>query len=214
MHGFNDRELKVLKKLDSPRKIQGFLDTLRKNFEPDGDSCMSPRVVLRKGCCHCIEGAMLACAAMRLHGRKPLVVDLTASNRDFDHVIAVFKENGKWGAISKTNYAVLRYREPVYNSVRELVMSYFHEYTDSGGRKTLRSYSDPVDLSKLDRTGWMTSEKDVWKVPDHLVKVRHHSILNRSQIARLRRADPIEIKAGKLLEWKQGKKRKSRKHRR
>jgi hypothetical protein len=143
---------------------------------------------------------------MRLHGRKPLVVDLEASRKDFDHVIAVFREHGKWGAISKTNYAVLRYREPVYNSVRELVMSYFHEYTDKTGRKTLRSYSDPVDLSRLDRTGWMTSEKNVWAVPEHLTKVRHHRILTNRQIRSLRRADPIEIKAGNLVEWKDRKK--------
>ena len=121
---FNKEELKTLKRLDSPAKIQDFLCRLRYNPK---DTCFSPRMVLRKRCCHCVEGAMLAAAALRLNGRKPLLVDLTASRRDLDHVIAVFRENGKWGAISKTNHAVLRYREPVYTSIRELAMSFFHE---------------------------------------------------------------------------------------
>jgi len=199
MHGFNEKEMKMLKRLDSPAKVQDFLCRLRYNPK---DTCMSPSMVLRKRCCHCVEGAMLAAAALRLQGRKPLLVDLTASRRDLDHVIAIFKENGRWGAVSKTNHVVLRYREPVYASIRELVMSFFHEYTDSKGRKTLRSYSDPVDLSKLDGKGWMTSAKDVWFVPDLLIKVKHYPILNRSQIARLRRADPIEVRVGNILEWK------------
>ena len=112
---------------------------------------MSPRLVLRNNKCHCIEGAIFAALALRFHGYKPLVVDLTASKDDFDHVIAVFKKDGKWGAISKTNHAVLRYREPVYKSIREIVMSYFHEYANDDGKRTLRSFSLPVNLSRFDK---------------------------------------------------------------
>lgn len=148
-----------------------------------------------------MEGAMLAALLLRNCGFAPLVVDLTASKKDFDHVIAVFQTAGRWGAISKTNHAVLRYREPVYASIRELVMSYFHEYFNDDGKKTLRSYSEPVDLSRFDSREWMTSEEEVWYIPEYLARVKHTKILTPSQIARLRKADPIEIKAGKLLEW-------------
>lgn len=201
MVSFTEEELKILKSLDNPRKIQDFLNSLKINFEEEGDTCMSPRMVLKKRKCHCIEGAMLACAAFLIHGKKPLIVDLTSSKDDFDHVIAVFQENGKWGAISKTNHAVLRYREPVYNSIRELVMSYFHEYFDNNGKKTLRSFSDAIDLSKLGEK-WITSEEDVWEVPEYLVRVKHYKIVEPFEVRKLRRADNLEIEAGKLVEWK------------
>ena len=202
MYGFNKQELSILKKLNTPKKVQDFLDTLKVNFEPDGDTCRSPRVVLRTKNAHCIEAAMLASATLRIHGNRPLILDLTSSYGDEDHVIAVFKNQGSWGAISKSNHAVLRYREPVYKTIRELVMSYFHEYTDNKGKKTLRSYSMPVDLSRFDKLGWTTSEDNVWYIPEHLLKIPHKQILTRSQIAGLRKADKLEIEAGKLTEWK------------
>lgn len=203
MFGLTKDELKLFKSLKSPAKIQGFLNSLKINFEEDGkDTCMSPRTVLRKRKCHCMEGAILAALALRVQGYKSLLVDLEANRKDFDHVVAVFKKNGKWGAISKTNHATLRYREPLYNSIRELAMSYFHEYFDHKGRKNLRKYSAPVDLSMFDRKGWMTTEDEVWYIPDYLSKVKHHVILNKSQIHGLRKADKIEIKAGELVEWK------------
>jgi hypothetical protein len=200
-----EKELSILKKLNTPKKIQDFLNKLTINFEPDGDTCMSPRKVLKEKSAHCIEGAMLAALALKLSGRPALVVDLTATIKDFDHVIAVFKEHGRWGAISKTNHAVLRYREPVYNSIHELVMSYFHEYFDDNGRKNLRSYSPPVDLFKKFGVEWITKKDDVWEIPEYLAECKHYNILNRKQIRMLRRADLIEIKAGKLVEWKSAK---------
>ncbi|MGA2130165.1 MAG: hypothetical protein ABSG05_00930 [Candidatus Pacearchaeota archaeon] len=203
MFELNEKEMKILKDLDTPKKIQDFLNKIPINFEEKGDTCMSPIMVLKNNKAHCIEGAMLAALALRLHGEKPLVVDLTAADRDFDHVICVFKKNGKWGAIGKTNHAVLRYREPIYKDIRELVMSFFHEYFDDNGRKNLRSYSAPVDLSKFDKINWVTREDDVWEIPDYLAKIKHYNILNRKQIAGLRKADEIEIEAGKLTEWKQ-----------
>lgn len=197
----NEKELEILKKLDKPKKIQDFLDNLEINFEPKGDTCMSPRMVLNTNKAHCVEGAMLAALALRLHGHKPLLVDMTANNKDFDHVVAVFKKDGYWGAISKTNHGVLRYRDPIYKTIRELVLSYFNEYFLDSGKKTLRSYSNPVDLSMFDKKNWMTSEKDVWCVPEYLSKVRHFPIVSRSQIAYLRKADPIEVELGRIIEW-------------
>jgi len=201
MFGLDEKEIEILKQLNTPKKIQDFLNKMPINFEEGGDTCMSPRMVLRENKSHCIEGAMLAATALRLNGEKPLVVDMTASKNDFDHVICVFNRNGMWGCVSKTNHAVLRYREPIYKSIRELIMSFFHEYSDDFGKKTLRSYSLPVDLSRFDNLNWMASEEDVWFVPDYLAKVKHFPILNLSQIRSLRKADDLEIKAGKLLDW-------------
>ena len=206
MHNLTAKEEKIFRELKNPSQIQDFLNKIPINFDYHKDTCMSPRQVLKKGKCHCIEGAMLAALALRLQGRKPLLVDLTASRHDFDHVIAVFKQDGKWGALSKTNHGVLRYREPIYRDIRELVMSFFHEYTDDKGRKTLRSFSMPIDLSKFDKKGWMTSEEDIWYINDFLAKVKHYKILTRKQIRNLRKADKLEIEIGKITEWKNRKK--------
>lgn len=198
------QEQKILNNLNSPKKIQNFLNQLPINFEPNGDECKSPRRVLREGNAHCIEGAMLAALAFYVHGERPLLLDLTSRQGDDDHVVALFKRNGCYGAISKTNHAVLRYREPIYKSVRELVMSYFHEYfLQNGGVKTLRSYA-VADISKFDKRGWMTDEEDVWYIAEHLCDIPHKQILTRAQIVALRPADAVEIKSGELLEWPAG----------
>jgi len=203
MFGLTKEELTVLRRLDTPRKIQDFINTLAVNFEPHGETCMSPRRVLHERTAHCMEGAMFGAAALYIHGQRPLVMDLKTSlwADDTDHVVAVFQKNGFWGALSKTNHAVLRYREPVYRSIRELSLSFFHEYFKDDGRKTLRSYSAPVNLARFDRRGWITSEKNIWYIPRYLAKIPHTKIISRSQIRGLRRADPIECKAGKLVDW-------------
>ena len=202
IHEFNLSELTVLKKLNTPRKIQDFLETLLINFEEYGETCMSPRRVLREHKAHCMEGALLAAAALWLKGHPPLLLDLMSKNGDDDHVVTLFRQHGHWGAISKTNHAVLRYREPIYKTVRELALSYFHEYFLDNGKKTLRSYSDPLDLRKLTKKDWVTSEKDLWYITWALNKAPHTKILTPQMSRTLRRADPIEIRAGKIVEWR------------
>ena len=202
MFNLTKEEENILRNIDTPVKIQTFLNKIPVNFDYRKDTCMSPRMVLKRWRCHCIEGAIFAALALKFHGRKPLIMHFKTTENDEDHVVAIFKENEKFGAISKTNHIVLRYREPIYNSLRELAMSFFHEYTDKNGDKSLRSYSELLDLSIFDKKGWMTAEKDVEYIPDYLVEVSHKSIMSRSQIALLRKADPIEVKAGSLLEWK------------
>lgn len=197
-----EKEWKLFKKLNTPVKIQDFLDGLEINYEKHGDTCFSPLTVLEKRMCHCIEAAVLAALILRVNGRPPLLLDLTASYDDYDHVVALFKKFGKWGALSKTDHAALRYREPIYNSPRELALSYFHEYLDKKGRKSLRSYSLPVNLKKFDKMGWMTTKDEIDYIPAYLEDVKHFSILNRAQIRNLRRADGIEIRAGNLEEWR------------
>lgn len=209
---FTEKELSILGKLDTPSKIQSFINEIPINFEEDGkDSCMSPRMVLRKKKAHCIEAAFLAAAALNLHGFKPLIVDMKGAENDCDHVIAVFqdKKTGQWGAISKTNHPVLRYREPVYKDIRELVMSYFHEYSDSSGNKTLREYSMPIDLSVFDSI-WMISEENLWEIYDYLDNAKHFRILAKEQEKNLRKQDEIEIFLDKIVEWSRGKKRKNK----
>lgn len=196
--GFGEDELKILKKLNTPKKVQDFLDSLPINF--DDETYMSPRRVLREHKAHCVEGAIFAAAVLWLHGQKPLLLDLEASKSDLDHVVALFRSDGHWGAISKTNHAVLRYREPVYKNVRELAMSYFHEYFLDDGRKTLRSFSIPFNLANLGKN-WVTAEEELWYIGEALDQLPHHQILTRSKITSLRPADPLEIRAGKLKDW-------------
>ena len=208
MFGIPKKELKILKSLNTPKKIQDFLNQMPFNFEKNGDIVLSPMSVLEKKTCHCAEGAVLAALALRVNGWPPLLVDFEATDDDLDHVIAVYKQYGQWGAISKTNHGVLRYREPVYNSIRELVMSYFHEYFDNKGRKNLRNFSTPVDLKRFDQRGWMSTKEGIDYIPEYLCDVKHYPILNRKQISNLRRADKIEINIGNFTEWKKGVKKK------
>jgi hypothetical protein len=202
---------KLVKNLDTPSKIQDFINKLEINFEDDGkgETCRSPANVLKLRKAHCIEGAFLAAAIIQVNNignGKPLVVDMIGEKGDWDHVIAVFELDGKWGAISKTNHAVLRYREPVYRDIRELVMSYFHEYTDDKrkGRKTLRKFSDAIDLSSFGKD-WITSKEDLWHIHDYIDSVKHHNILSEKQLKSLRKADNIEIQAGEITEYKRSK---------
>jgi hypothetical protein len=212
---YSKKEIKLFKKLNSPKKIQDFLNTLTINFEKKGETVYSPRMVLHYRSAHCMEGAMFAAAALEYHGANPWVMDLRSIEGDYDHVVAVFKQFGCYGAISKTNHAVLRYREPIYRSVRELAMSYFHEYFDDSGKKTLREYSELFDLSWFDRNkitspnpsfkkdgNWRISDENLFGIPEKLDEIKHYQILSPSQIRNLRKADKIEIKAGKLTEFK------------
>jgi hypothetical protein len=160
-------------------------------------SVWSPRRVLREGTAHCLEGAIFAAAALRVLGFTPLLLDLEAV-QDTDHVISVFRVRGHWGAIAKSNFSGLRFREPVYRSVRELVMSYFEAYINLRGERTLRAYSRPVNLARFDRShrGWMTSAADLWWIAEHLVGVRHTRLLTSAMTRSLSRVDRRSLDAG------------------
>ena len=193
-------EFRPLRSLDTPRKVQDFLDRLPINKERAGETCTSPLVTLRRNRAHCMEGALVAALALWMHGHKPLILDLQTCRTDVDHLVALFRKDGYWGGIAKTNHAVLRYREPIYRDVRELVASYFHEYFTDDGKKTLRRYSRPFDLRSW-KTDWITAEHDLWDLERAIDRSPHRPLLNRRQIAGLRRADAIEIRAGKLVQW-------------
>lgn len=202
MFGLTKSELATLKKLSTPIKIQDYLDSLPINWEHNGETYMSPRRVLREKKAHCLEGALLAAAALWLAGKKPLLLDLKTSG-DEDHVVALYREGGRWGAISKTNHATLRFRDPVYLTIRELVLSYFHEYfNDTTGKKALRSYSTtPLDLRKFG-TGWVTTEENLYSIVDAIDQARHTRIIPEKIVRQLRKADAMERRAGAIVEWK------------
>ncbi|MDP2641843.1 MAG: hypothetical protein Q8P21_00925 [bacterium] len=201
--GLTPEEWRRLKKLSSPQEIQDFLNATPFNFERGGETHSSVRYALKRGRVHCFEGALIAAAALWIKGQRPLLLDLKTVRPDFDHVVALFRKDKFWGAISKTNHAVLRYREPVYHSVRELAMSYFHEYFLLNGKKTLRQYSKPFDLSRfhLDMA-WLTTKKNLADLAHKLDKSPHVNILSAKQIKNLRKADEIEIKASEIVEYK------------
>ncbi|MBI4152238.1 hypothetical protein HY495_00880 [Candidatus Woesearchaeota archaeon] len=200
--GLTEDEITLFQRLNTPQKIQDFVDTIPINFEPEGDTCLSPRLVLGQNRAHCIEGAILAALILRFHGHKPLLVDLETTEDDFDHVIAVFRQHGHWGAISKTNHAVLRYREPVYKTIRELVMSFFHEYfQNENGAKTLRRFSKPINLKIFDHKRWMTAETEIWYIAEYLAGAPHSSLLSGKQIKTLRPATDVERRLGSIVEW-------------
>ncbi len=194
--GLSPDELAVFRRLSTPEKIQRFLDDrIAYNKEPDGLTCRSPRRVLRDRVAHCIEGALFAAAALRVRAHPPLLVDLEAV-RDDDHLLAVFREGRFWGAVAKSNYSGLRFREPVYRSLRELVMSYYPLYFNLKGEYSLRTYSRPVDLRRFDYIPWMTAEEDLWPVNDYLCNIAHISIMTPEQERKRRRVDRRMFEAG------------------
>jgi hypothetical protein len=197
--GLTPAEHRALKALKKPHQIQRFLDDdIAYNIEPEGPSCFSPRLALRHGRAHCMEGALLAAAALRLQGHPPLLLDLEAV-RDDDHVLALFQVDDCWGAIAKSNYSGLRYREPVYRTLRELVMSYFAHYYNLKGEHSLRAYSTrPIHLERFDHRNWMASEEHVWFIPEHLCEIHHTAIINAAQIRRLSPVDQRLFNAGLL----------------
>ena len=195
-NGLTPAEHNELRRLRTPERIQRFLDhDIGYNKEKEGETCRSPRRVLRDRIAHCMEGALLAAAALRVQGYPPLLVDLEAV-RDDDHVLTVFQQHGHWGAIAKSNYSGLRFREPVYRTLRELVMSYFEHYYNLKGEKTLRRYSRPVNLARFDRIGWMTAEEELWAIPEYLTVIAHTPLLAARMDRRLTRMDQRLFHAG------------------
>ena len=194
-------ERALLRRLNSPQKIQDFLDTLPINFEENGETYMSPRRTLREKKAHCLEGALLAAAALAYHGGRPMLMDIQTAPDDEDHVVTLFKQHGRWGAISKTNHAILRYRDPVYLSVRELALSYFNEYFLESGRKTMRAYSKPFSLSSYPLHSWLTSEEDLGWIAQAIDDVPHFPIADAKNYRVLRKADSLERIAMLQTEW-------------
>jgi hypothetical protein len=182
---FSPSELRALRALKSPAGIQRFLDDIPYHL---AGTAWSPRTILREKTAHCLEGAIFAAAALGVLGFPPLIFDLEA-DQDTDHVLAVFKIRGHWGAIAKSNFAGCRYREPVYRTLRELALSYFNTYFNLRGERTLRRFSRPVDLARFDDREWMTSEKEIWFIAEYLCDIPHQPLLKRGLEKHLTRVD-------------------------
>lgn len=191
-YGLTPAELRRMRALKTPYLIQKYLEDAPYHH---AGTAWSPRLVLRENTAHCLEGAIFAAAALRVNGFKPLLWDLEAV-RDTDHVLAIYQYDGHWGSIAKSNFAGLRFREPVYRSLRELAMSYFDNYYNLLGERTLRAFSRPVDLSRFDRLNWMTTEKPVWFIAEHLCHVAHTRLVTDAQEKRLTRLDKRAHAAG------------------
>ena len=198
--GLGARERRLLAACRTPRALQAFIDSIRINPERGGDTCYTVREVLRYRYAHCIEAALVAACALWLRGEAPLLLDLRARD-DFDHVVALFRRNGLWGAISKSNHVQLRGRDPVYRSLRELAMSYFHEYHNDHGKRSLREYSRAFDLRRLDPKLWVSGE-GAWEVERRLDLSRHYRLFPAAQERLLTPIDAMERKAGRLVEYR------------
>ena len=207
MLGLSRAEFATLRRLRTPERIQAFLYGLKQNFERKGETCHSVRTVLQERRAHCIEGAITAACALWIHGEPPLLLDFQAVH-DFDHVVALFRRHGRWGAISKTNGIGLRWRDPVYRSLRELAMSYLHEYYNKRDRKTLRTYSVPYDLRRMKTEDWVTAEDGAWELIDNLEATRHYRLMTAAQARGLIRRDTFEREVGNLLQYRRPAKRK------
>jgi hypothetical protein len=199
--GLSRGEHATLRRLSSPEKVQAFLNAIPINHEIGGETVLSVREVLRQRRAHCIEGAMVAACALWVNGEPPLVMHLDCHESDYPHVIALFRRAGAWGAISKTNGAPLRYRDPIYRTLRELALSYFHEYSNKRGHKTLRSYSASFDMRRIDPKEWVTSTKSCWDTHDRLTELRHYRLISKRQERLLAKRDAFERKASKLVEY-------------
>lgn len=191
----------VLAHLSTPEKIQDFLTDLPINHEKTGDTCLSVKEVLNQKHAHCIEAGFVAAAALWMAGAPPLLMDLQASEDDHDHVVTLFRAHGCWGAISKSNHVWLRYRDPVYRTLRELAMSYFHEYTNEE-LKTLRTYSASVDLRRFSTESWITRDGSCWEVGAALDEARHYHLLTPAQRRALKPRDRIELVADEIREYR------------
>ena len=194
---------KIIQKLNTPAKVQDFLDKIPFNFEEGEETYRPPLKMLHEEKAHCFEGAVFACFCLECHSIKNYLMDLKVKNlkKDSDHTLCIFKINGYWGAISKTNHSVLRWRDPIYKNPRELAFSYFHEYFLDTGEKTLLSFSKPFDVWQKFGTGWAIGEEDLDKIAEALDKSPHINFVSKQNFKFVRPAGQTEIKGASVVEW-------------
>ena len=188
-------ERKSMVRLSTPNKIQAFIDALAYNTEV---TYRCPLRVLRERIAHCFDGALFAAAALRHLGHPPLILYMISNKRDDDHLLALFKRHGRWGSVAKSNFVGLRFREPVYRTLRELVMSYFEQYYNVERKKTLRSYTVPLNLKVFDPFGWMVQDEPLSRVAQRLDEIRRFPVLTRRMVAGLSMVDERSYHAGLL----------------
>jgi hypothetical protein len=192
---------KVLERLASPAAIQAFIDNLEYSCD---DTYRCPLRVINERIGHCFDGALFAAAALRRLGQPAMLVDMLPNGRDDDHVLALFRRNNHWGAIAKSNFVGLRYREPVYRTIRELIMSYFEQFFNAAGEKTLAGYTRPLNLSPYDNLPWTVEDAPLDQIADHLDRVPRYRILTPKMAKELVPVDALTFRAGMLVANKAG----------
>jgi hypothetical protein len=193
-------ERRVFARLDTPQKIQAYLEKLPPNFELGGETYMSPRRALKARTVHCAEAAVLAAAILIYHGQPVWLMDIRALPSDQDHIVTLFKQRGLWGAISKTNHAVLRWRDPIYRSAREVAMTYAHEYNLDFGKKSMLAYSRPFSLRRYAPRRWVIAEEDLDWLMDALDDSPHEPVAPPHALKRRRKSTRVELKSQDLTE--------------
>jgi hypothetical protein len=199
-------DIKIIKNLNTPHKVQNFLDQIPFDFEEEGESYHSPKIVIKKNKAHCFEGALFAHLCLTYTGFTNYILDLkvkkTAIKYDSDHTLCVFKINGYWGAISKTNHSVLRWRDPIYENISELAKSYYHEYFfDDTGEKTLESYSKPFNVFGKFGVGWVGADFDLDRIALALDRYTHNPFVPKINKKFIRLAGKTEIKGASVTQW-------------
>jgi len=191
-HEWKDPDLHLPPGLDTPAAIQAFLDEIPYSADP---FYRCPRRVVLDRKAHCFDGAVFAAAALRRLGFPPLLVDMFAWHDD-DHILAVFKIEGHWGAIAKSNYVGLRFREPIHRTLRELMLSYFDDFYNVLREKTLRSYTLPLNLKAFDRLRWTIRDEAMEAIAARLDQFRRIPLLTPSMVERLSLKDRRSYEAG------------------
>jgi hypothetical protein len=194
-------ERRMLGRLTTPFRLQSFLDELPYRSE---EIYRSPLRVLRDRRGHCFDGAVLAAAALWRMGYPPFILELLPNKRDDDHLLAVYRLEGCWGAVAHSNFTGLRYREPVFRTLRELVMSYFEEFYNLHREKTLRGFTSPVNLTAFDSHLWMTRDATMGEVAKRLDRVPHRRLLTPKMVRRLAHVDDRTYRAGLMGAVKSG----------
>jgi hypothetical protein len=194
-------EHRLFARLDTLQKIQTFVEKLPPNFELQGDTMLSPRRVMKARTAHCAEAALFAAAVLAFHGKQAWLMDIQALPSDQDHIVTLFRERGLWGAISKTNHAILRWRDPIYRSPRELLMSYAHEYCLNNGKKSMLAFSKPFSLARFAPKRWVIAPEDLHWLMDELDASPHVSLAPKHALQQRRRSTRVELKSQDVVEW-------------
>lgn len=183
---------KAFAALKTPAQIQAFLDDVPYSGD---DRYRCPASVLRDRRAHCYDGALFAAAALRQIGDPPLIINMFAF-RDDEHLIAIYKRNGHWGSVGKSNFVGLRYREPVYRTLRELVMSYFEVYYNMERLRSLRAYTRPFNLRAFDRIDWMHDDAAMDTIAAKLDSLKRTPIMTPRMVRGLTLLDKRSFDAG------------------
>jgi hypothetical protein len=194
-------EHRLFARLDTLQKIQTFVEKLPPNFELQGDTMLSPRRVMKARTAHCAEAALFAAAVLAFHGKQAWLMDIQALPSDQDHIVTLFRERGLWGAISKTNHAILRWRDPIYRSPRELLMSYAHEYCLNNGKKSMLAFSKPFSLTRFAPQRWVIAPEDLHWLMDELDASPHVPLAPKHALQQRRRSTRVELKSQDVVEW-------------